>query len=82
MDKVLTDLQQEMGHIRTGRASIGLLDSVRVDYYGSPVPLNQVGQLHVPEPAMITVPEAAARIGVPSGAAMSIPSWRRPQRYP
>ena len=55
MDKVLTDLQQEMTHIRTGRASIGLLDSVRVDYYGSPVPLNQVAQLHVPEPAMITV---------------------------
>lgn len=55
MDKVLTDLQQEMAHIRTGRASIGLLDSIRVDYYGSPVPLNQVAQLHVPEPAMITV---------------------------
>jgi ribosome recycling factor len=55
MDKVLTELQQEMAHIRTGRASIGLLDSVRVDYYGSPVPLNQVAQLHVPEPAMITV---------------------------
>src|ERR1700761_4526775 len=55
MDKVLTELQQEMAHIRTGRASIGLLDSVRVDYYSSPVPLNQVAQLHVPEPAMITV---------------------------
>ena len=55
MDKILTDLQQEMGHFRTGRASIGLLDTVRVDYYGSPVPLNQVAQLHVPEPAMITV---------------------------
>jgi ribosome recycling factor len=55
MDKVLDDLQHEMAHIRTGRASIGLLDSVRVDYYGSPVPLNQVAQLHVPEPAMITV---------------------------
>ena len=55
MDKVLADLQHEMAHIRTGRASIGILDSVRVDYYGSPVPLNQVAQLHVPEPAMITV---------------------------
>jgi ribosome recycling factor len=55
MDKVLSDLQNEMAHIRTGRASISLLDSVRVDYYGSPVPLNQVAQLHVPEPAMITV---------------------------
>ncbi len=55
MDKVLTELQHEMSNIRTGRASIGILDSVRVDYYGSPVPLNQVAQLHVPEPAMITV---------------------------
>jgi len=55
MEKVLTDLQHEISHFRTGRASIGLLDSVRVDYYGSPVPLNQVAQLHVPEPAMITV---------------------------
>jgi ribosome recycling factor len=55
MDKVLADLQNEMAHFRTGRASINLLDNVRVDYYGSPVPLNQVAQLHVPEPALITV---------------------------
>ncbi len=55
MEKVLVDLQHEMTTIRTGRASIGILDSVRVDYYGSPTPLNQVAQLHVPEPAMITV---------------------------
>jgi ribosome recycling factor len=55
MEKVLADLQHEMANIRTGRASIGILDSVRVDYYGSPVPLNQVAQLHVPEPNMITV---------------------------
>ena len=64
MEKVLTDLQHEMTSIRTGRASIGILDSVRVDYYGSPVPLNQVAQLHVPEPAMITVqPWDASTIG-------------------
>jgi ribosome recycling factor len=55
MEKVITDLQHEMSTVRTGRASIGLLDSIRVDYYGTPTPLNQVGQLHVPEPAMITV---------------------------
>ncbi len=42
MEKVLTDLQVEIGTIRTGRANMGLLDTVRVDYYGSPVPLNQV----------------------------------------
>jgi ribosome recycling factor len=55
MEKVLTDLQHEMSTVRTGRASISLLDSVRVEAYGSPVPLNQVAQLHVPEPAMITI---------------------------
>jgi ribosome recycling factor len=55
MDKVLADMQHEVAHFRTGRATIGLLDSVRVDYYGTPTPLNQVAQLHVPEPAMITV---------------------------
>jgi ribosome recycling factor len=64
MDKVLADLQHEVAHFRTGRASIGLLDSVRVDYYGTPTPLNQVGQLHVPEPALITVqPWDASIIG-------------------
>jgi ribosome recycling factor len=55
MDKVLADMQHEVGHFRTGRATIGLLDNVRVDYYGTPTPLNQVAQLHVPEPALITV---------------------------
>lgn len=55
MEKVLSDLQHELSTVRTGRANIGLLDSIRVDYYGTPTPLNQVGQLHVPEPAMITV---------------------------
>jgi ribosome recycling factor len=65
MEKVLGELQQEMAHIRTGRASISLLDSVRVDYYGSPVPLNQVAQLHVPEPNMITIqPWDTSTIGV------------------
>ena len=55
MEKVLSDLQGDMGQFRTGRASINLLENVRVDYFGSPVPINQVAQLHVPEPALITV---------------------------
>lgn len=64
MEKVLTDFQQEIGNIRTGRANMSLLDTVRVEYYGSPVPLNQVAQLHVPEPALITVqPWDASLIG-------------------
>jgi ribosome recycling factor len=55
MEKVLSDLQHEMAGVRTGRASVGLLDNVRADYYGTPTPLNQLATLHVPEPTLITV---------------------------
>ena len=55
MDKVLTDLQNEIATVRTGRASVGILDNIKVDYYGTPTPLNQVANLHVPEPALITI---------------------------
>jgi len=55
MEKVLGDLQHTMSTIRTGRASISLLDPVRVNYYGTPTPLNQVASLHVPEPSLIVV---------------------------
>jgi ribosome recycling factor len=41
--------------VRTGRASVSLLDNVRADYYGTPTPLNQLATLHVPEPTLITV---------------------------
>jgi ribosome recycling factor len=64
MDKVLEDLQHAMATIRTGRASVHLLDNVRVDYYGTPTPVNQVANLHVPEPGMITIsPWDASQIG-------------------
>ena len=55
MEKAVGDLQHDMASIRTGRASIGILDNVKVDYYGTLTPLNQMGSLHVPEPSMITV---------------------------
>jgi ribosome recycling factor len=55
MEKALADLQHEMASIRTGRASLGILDHIRVDYYGTPTPLNQLANLHVPEPSMITI---------------------------
>ncbi|MDE3196689.1 MAG: ribosome recycling factor [Acidobacteriota bacterium] len=55
MEKALGDLQHAMATIRTGRASVNLLDNVRVDYYGTPTPVNQLANLHVPEPGMITV---------------------------
>src|ERR1700710_1701114 len=55
MEKVLSDLQHAMAVIRTGRASVNLLDNVRLDYYGTPTPVNQLANLHVPEPGMITI---------------------------
>ena len=65
MEKVLADLQHDMASIRTGRASVSLLDNVRADYYGTPTPLNQLATLHVPEPSLITLqPWDASQIGV------------------
>jgi ribosome recycling factor len=55
MDKVLSDLQHDMAGVRTGRASVSLMDNVRADYYGTPTPLNQLATLHVPEPSLITL---------------------------
>jgi ribosome recycling factor len=55
MDKVISGLQHEMTSIRTGRASVAIFDNLRVDYYGTPTPLNQVANLHVPEPSLITI---------------------------
>jgi ribosome recycling factor len=55
MEKAVADLQHEMASIRTGRASLGILDHIRVDYYGTPTPLNQLANLHVPEPSLITI---------------------------
>jgi ribosome recycling factor len=64
MEKAVSDLQHEMATIRTGRASVSLLDHIRVDYYGTPTPLNQIANLHVPEPSLITVqPWDVSQIG-------------------
>jgi ribosome recycling factor len=65
MEKALADLQNEMASIRTGRATLSLLDHIRVDYYGTPTPVNQVANLHVPEPNMITIqPWDVSQIGL------------------
>ncbi len=64
MDKVLSDLQHEMAGVRTGRASMGLLDNVRAEAYGTPMPLNQLATLHVPDATLITVqPFDVSQIG-------------------
>jgi ribosome recycling factor len=55
MDKALEVLRDELKTVRTGRASLGILDSVRVDYYGTPTPLNQVANLSVPDPTLMVI---------------------------
>ncbi|MEM6792616.1 MAG: ribosome recycling factor [Acidobacteriota bacterium] len=54
MKKALDHFQHELKSLRTGRASIAILDGVMVEYYGNPTPLNQVATLGVPDPHMIT----------------------------
>jgi len=64
MDKAIDDIRKELTTIRTGRASISILDSVQVDYYGVPTPINQVAQLATPDPTLITVqPYDASLVG-------------------
>jgi ribosome recycling factor len=55
MDKAVEDFRKELAATRTGRASVHMLDSVSVDYYGSQMPLNQIAQVHASEPQLITV---------------------------
>ncbi len=55
MEKAVSVFQDELRTLRTGRASLGILDPVRVDYYGTPTPLNQVANLSVADPTLITV---------------------------
>jgi ribosome recycling factor len=55
MGKALEDFRHELASVRTGRASTALLDHIKVDYYGTPTPLNQVATLGVPEPSLLTL---------------------------
>lgn len=55
MDAVVEDFKRKLSNVRTGRASVGLLDSIHVDYYGTSTPLTQMASVAVPEPQLITV---------------------------
>ncbi|MDX8398056.1 MAG: ribosome recycling factor [Mariprofundaceae bacterium] len=55
MEKTIASLRSELATIRTGRANAALLDHVRVSYYGSPVPVSQIGNISVPEPRMLLI---------------------------
>ncbi len=55
MQVTVEDARRKFSHIRTGRASVHLLDGIMVDYYGTMTPLSQVAQISAPEPSMLTV---------------------------
>jgi ribosome recycling factor len=55
MDKTISVFKRELSHIRAGRANPQLLEGVMVDYYGTPTPINQVGNVSAPEPRMLIV---------------------------
>lgn len=55
MKKAIELLRNELAKMRTGRASLAVLDDVRVEYYGNPTPLNQVATLNTPDPRLITI---------------------------
>jgi ribosome recycling factor len=55
MEQALTHLREELSSIRTGRASAAVLTRITVEYYGSPVPLNQLASINVPEPRLLVI---------------------------
>jgi ribosome recycling factor len=55
MEKCMDDMRQNLATIRTGRASVGILDHVQANYYGTPTPLNQMASLSTPDPTLIVI---------------------------
>jgi ribosome recycling factor len=64
MEAVINDLKRKLANVRTGRANVGLLDNITVDYYGVPTPLSQMASVNAPEAQMLTIqPWDASQIG-------------------
>src|SRR6266851_1349705 len=55
MEKAVDDFRKEIGTLRTGRANAAILDNVRVDYHGTPMPVNQLGTVMVPDATLIVI---------------------------
>jgi ribosome recycling factor len=55
MEKCVEDMRQNLATIRTGRASISILDHIQANYYGTPTPLNQMASLSTPDPTLIVI---------------------------
>src|SRR3974390_955738 len=66
MEKAVDDFRKELATVRTGRANAAILDQVRVDYHGTPMPVNQLGNVTIPDATMLMItpwdPSAAALI--------------------
>jgi ribosome recycling factor len=55
MESAIDDVRRKLASLRTGRASTSILDHITVEYYGTPTPLNQLAQMHAPEPSLLTI---------------------------
>jgi len=77
MEKAIEDLRKELATIRTGRASISILDSIQVDYYGVPTPTNQVAQMGTPDATLITVPGCVPPPLLRNSGTSNVPVIRR-----
>ena len=55
MEKAVDDFRKDLATVRTGRANVALLDSIRVDYHGTPMPIKQLGTMNVPDASMIVI---------------------------
>jgi ribosome recycling factor len=55
MEKAVEDFRKDLAGVRTGRANVALLDHVKVDYHGTPMPINQLGTMTVPDPTLIVI---------------------------
>ena len=55
MESIVEDARRKLASVRTGRASVNLLDNIIVDYYGTPTPLNQIAAINAPEAALLTI---------------------------
>ena len=55
MEKAVEDFRKELASVRTGRANAAILDHVRVDYHGTPMPVNQLGSVTIPDASMLVI---------------------------
>ena len=75
MDAAIERVRRDMAHIRTGRATVSLLDGIQVEAYGTRMPINQVATLSVPEPALIIAQPFDPRSWVRSRRRSARPTW-------